>query len=97
MKRTTLVIGCVLCLCLCAVAVAPAMAKNVISPQTDKLTGDKLIERIVGQICYRAADLAYLLDMRDQRLSQYSSALREESGVDWEDLRLDRSGEPEST
>lgn len=42
MKRTTLVIGCVLCLCLCAVAVAPAMAKNVISPQTDKLTGDKL-------------------------------------------------------
>jgi len=37
MKRTTLAIGCVLCLCLCAVAVAPVMAKNVISPQADKI------------------------------------------------------------
>ena len=44
-----------------------------------KLTGNKLVERIVGQICYRAADMAYLLDMRDERLSQYSSALREDS------------------
>lgn len=50
------------------------------------LTGEKLVERIVGQVCYRAADLAYILDMRNERLSQYSSALREESGVDWEDL-----------
>lgn len=42
MKRTIVVIGCVLCLCLCAVAVTPAMAKNVISPQTDKLADHKL-------------------------------------------------------
>jgi hypothetical protein len=60
-----------------------------------KLTGDKLVERIVGQVCYRAADLAYLLDMRNERLSQYSSALREESGVGWEDFRVDQTGESE--
>ena len=47
------------------------------------LTSEKLVERIVGQVCYRAADLAYVLDMRDERLGQYSSALREESGVDY--------------
>jgi hypothetical protein len=58
-----------------------------------KLTSEKLIERIVGQVCYRAADLAYVLDMRDERLAQYSSALREESGVDWEDLGLSQASE----
>ena len=63
--------------------------------ETGELAGDKLVERIVGQICYRAADLAYLLDMRDERLSQYSSALREESGVGWEDFRVDQTGESE--
>jgi len=65
-----------------------------------ELTGDKLVERIVGQVCYRAADLAYLLDMQDEQLSQYSSALREESGVGadrnpWEDFRVDQTGESE--
>jgi len=33
--------------------------------------------------------------MRDERLSQYSSELREESGVDWEDLGFDQAGESE--
>lgn len=37
MNRTAFAIGCVLCLCLCAVAVTPVMAKNVISPQADKI------------------------------------------------------------
>jgi hypothetical protein len=63
--------------------------------KTGELVGDKLVKRIVGQVCYRAADLAYLLDMRDERLSQYSSALREESGVGWEDFRVDQTGESE--
>ena len=43
------------------------------------------IERLVTQICYRAADLAYLLDMEGKRLSDYSHDLRETTGLDLED------------
>ena len=47
------------------------------------LTGDEReIERLVTQICYRAADLAYLLDLEQRRLSDYSEELREESDLD---------------
>jgi len=70
-------------------SVQDALAKQ----EKGKLTGEKLVERIVGQVCYRAADLAYVLDMRDERLGQYSSALREESGVDWEDIGFDQASE----
>jgi hypothetical protein len=41
------------------------------------LAGEKAIEQLVTQICYRAADLAYLLDMRLEMLSDYSEELRE--------------------
>jgi hypothetical protein len=34
------------------------------------------IERLVVQVCYRAADLGYLLEDRGQKLSHYSRALR---------------------
>jgi len=64
--------------------------------EKEKLRGEKLAERIVGQVCYRASDLAYILYMRDERLSQYSSALREESGVDWEDMGLGQAGGAEN-
>ena len=44
------------------------------------------VEALVVQICYRAADLAYLLDMTGERLSEYSAALRKEPGVVyWDD------------
>ena len=56
MKRTTMVIGCVLCLCLCAVAVTPAMAKNVISPQADKLADHKLDTGMSGKGALKNAD-----------------------------------------
>ena len=36
------------------------------------------INNLVVQICYRAADLAYLLDMEEKALSDYSEALRQE-------------------
>jgi len=36
------------------------------------------IDKLVGQICYRAADLAYLLDMEEKELSDYSKYLRDE-------------------
>ncbi len=46
------------------------------------LTDDKAIERLVTQICYRVADLAHLLDLEQERLSDYSEELREESDFD---------------
>ena len=45
------------------------------------LLGERQIEDLVTQICYRAADLAYLLDMGQERLSDYSAALRATSGI----------------
>lgn len=42
------------------------------------LESDMDIEKLVVQICYRAADLSYLLDIRNQKLSKYSKELREE-------------------
>ena len=40
--------------------------------------GDAEIESAVQQICYRAADLSYLLDQSNQKLSDYSQELRGE-------------------
>ena len=41
------------------------------------------IEELVTQICYRAADLAFVLQMRTEPLSRYSRHLRKESGVQY--------------
>jgi hypothetical protein len=40
------------------------------------------IERLVTQICYRAADLGFRLDMEDRLLSDYSGELRKETAYD---------------
>jgi len=50
------------------------------------------IEALVKQICYRAADLAYLLKMRGEPLFRYSRHLRKESGVEYHEGYFD---EPE--
>jgi hypothetical protein len=50
------------------------------------LADAEAIERLVTQICYRAADLAYLLDMEELLLSDYSSELRKSSAADLEAL-----------
>lgn len=42
------------------------------------------IERLVTQICYRAADFGFRLDMESKRLSDYSDELREETEYDQE-------------
>jgi hypothetical protein len=49
------------------------------------LSDEREIQRLVTQICYRAADLAYLLDMRQERLADYSAELRKtsEADLDW--------------
>ena len=41
------------------------------------LTGKQEIQDLIMQICYRAADLAYLLNLRQERLSDYSEELRQ--------------------
>ena len=48
------------------------------------LTGSGSIEELVGQICYRAADLGFLLDMEGHRLSQYSRHLRREPDTEYD-------------
>jgi hypothetical protein len=50
---------------------------------SEGLSSEAEIEKLVTQICYRAADLAYLLDMRGERLSRYSRHLRKEPGVEY--------------
>ena len=42
------------------------------------LADAEAIEGLVVQICYRAADLTYLLDLEGERLSDYSLELRRE-------------------
>jgi hypothetical protein len=44
------------------------------------LRDEASVERLVTQICYRAADLAYLLDQEHESLSRYSEELRREPG-----------------
>ena len=44
--------------------------------------GDAEIESAVKQICYRAADLSYLLEQRQEKLSDYSEELRREDEAD---------------
>jgi hypothetical protein len=40
------------------------------------------VEQLVTQVCYRPADLGYLLDVEGKRLSAYSETLRTESSFD---------------
>lgn len=40
------------------------------------------IERLVTQICYRAADLGFRLDMEGQQLSEYADELRQDTEYD---------------
>ena len=44
--------------------------------------GDAELESAVKQVCYRAADLSYLLDQRIEKLSDYSKALRREEDAE---------------
>jgi hypothetical protein len=51
--------------------------QSILYALEDGLNSAKDIDRLVGQICYRAADLAYLLDMEEKELSDYSEYLRD--------------------
>ena len=45
------------------------------------LADEQAIDGLVTQVCYRAADLAYLLDVRGEELSEYSEELRKTPGI----------------
>jgi hypothetical protein len=50
---------------------------------TEGLHDEESIEELVTQICYRAADLAFVLQQRGEQLSRYSRHLRKESDVQY--------------
>ena len=50
---------------------------------------DQAIEKLVVQICYRAADLAFLLERDGTPLNQYSEQLRREPDETLSDEDLD--------
>lgn len=52
--------------------------QSILLALEEGLHTEKDIDDLVVQICYRAADLAYLLDMEKKALSDYSKALRTE-------------------
>ena len=43
------------------------------------ITGSEEIKDLVSQICYRASDMAVLLELRKESLSKYSDTLRQEA------------------
>jgi len=49
------------------------------------IEGDEQIEALVIQICYRAADLSFLLHSSGEPLHKYSDLLRREPGVEYFD------------
>jgi hypothetical protein len=51
------------------------------------------VERLVTQICYRAADLAILLEREGKSLSRYSRHLRREPGVEYGEDHFKEGGE----
>jgi hypothetical protein len=51
--------------------------QSIIYALEQGLNSSKDIDDLVGQICYRASDLAYLLDIEQKELSDYSEVLRD--------------------
>jgi len=49
----------------------------------DGLASTEAIESLVTQICYRAADLGFVLDIKGQHLSQYSRHLRKDPETEY--------------
>ncbi len=54
----------------------------------DGLNTEEDIDNLVIQICYRAADLGYLLDLEESKLSDYSEWLRRDKDVDYSGIGL---------
>lgn len=51
----------------------------------DGIESEEQLEALVVQICYRVADLSFLLRSRNEPLHKYSDELRREPGVEYHD------------
>ena len=60
-----------------------AVRQAVESAIQEGLRDENSVEQLVTQICYRAADLGFLLDREKKPLSRYSRHLRREPGVEY--------------
>ena len=63
----------------------------VVQDAVDSMLSEDEVEELVTQICYRAADLGYILAQRGESLSRYSRHLRREAGVEYYDGYFDES------
>lgn len=58
-----------------------AVKASVVSAIEAGLNGEEAVDQLVGQVCYRTANFAYLLDLEGKELSDYSESLREKRRV----------------
>ena len=63
--------------------------QSILLSLDDGLESAEDVDILVGQICYRAADLAYLLEFEGTELARYSRHLRWEPDVDYSDGYFD--------
>lgn len=66
---------------------------SILDALEDGLEGADAIEKLVTQICYRAADLAVLLEQEGKPLSRYSRHLRREPEVGYYEGYFDEESE----
>lgn len=59
---------------------------SILDAVEEGLNSEAQIERLVTQVCYRAADLAYLLDLEGRELAHYSENLRKTTKFDSDHL-----------
>lgn len=62
---------------------------SIMDALDDGLHGPEAIEKLVTQICFRAADLALLLEQEGEPLSRYSRHLRREPDVEYDEGYFD--------
>jgi hypothetical protein len=62
---------------------------SIMDALDDGLHGPEAIEKLVTQICFRAADLAVLLEQEGEPLSRYSRHLRREPDVEYDEGYFD--------
>jgi len=60
-----------------------AVRQSIVVALKDGLDSKEAVESLVTQICYRAADLGFVLDKKGHHLSQYSRHLRKDSETEY--------------
>jgi hypothetical protein len=65
-----------------------SLQKVLVNAADEGLDSNERIEDIVIQICYRVADLGYLLKLENSELADYTDWLRREKDVDYSGIGL---------